>query len=281
MVREPAHGRSCPQLLSCSFLVRPSPVAIFVTGALVTAAAVGVSAKRAAGAGETVEDGLPLPFDAPVYGFVPAMRVNGVALLDATREFRMELPNGPVKGAPPEQGRAVVARKILARELSRYPHGFFTKVNLAGVVLATDLVENDTPIPSLPNVARLLLLDVDGAEVDLVRAIHHEVWHFADLADDGRLSPDPKWRALNPPGTFYGAGGRTLRGTWAARPATDLPGFVSAYATAGEEEDKAETFAFVVARRNLPAAPIIQAKVAELRRRLEGLDAEAPRALGF
>jgi hypothetical protein len=265
-----------------SFVVRPSPVAIFVLGAVVTAAAVGISAKRASGADDArLEEGLALPVDVPTYGFSKTIRVNGVAVLEATRDFRMELPNGAVKGAPPEKDRSAAATAILKRELARYPNGFFTKVNLAGVVLASDLVEGETPIPSLPNVARLLLLDVDAVELDLVRAIHHEIWHFADLADDGVLSPDPPWRALNAPGTFYGSGGRSIRGSWAAKPAADLPGFVSAYATAGDEEDKAETFAFVVARRKLPNDAVVKAKVDLLRVRLAALDGEAPSRLGF
>lgn len=258
--------------------MRPSPVAIFVLGAVVTAAAVGVSARRASGASD---EGLALPVDVPVYGFTPITRVNGVALLEASRDFRMELPNGPVHGVAPAPERAAAARRILGRELARYPQGFFAKAHLAGVVLADDLVEGETPIPSLPNVARLLLLDVNAAPLDLVRAIHHEIWHFIDLADDGVLSPDPPWRALNGAGTLYGSGGRSLRSAWAARPSKDLPGFVSAYATAGEEEDKAETFAFVVARRPLPDDAIVHAKVEELGRRIAALDADAPAALGF
>lgn len=258
--------------------MRPSPVAIFVLGAVVTAAAVGISARRAAGASD---EGLALPMDAPVYGFSPITRVNGVALLEATRDFRMELPNGQVRGVAPAPPRATVAKALLARELARYPQGFFVKAHLAGVVLADDLTEGETPIPSLPNVARLLLLDVNAADLDLVRAIHHEIWHFIDLADDGVLSPDPPWRALNAPGTLYGSGGRSLRAAWAARPSEDLPGFVSAYATAGEEEDKAETFAFVVAKRPLPDDPAVRAKVRELGRRVAVLDADAPSALGF
>jgi len=256
-------------------------VPIFILGAVITAAGVGVFARRASGAGDPQDEGLPLPVDAPTYGFSPMMRVNGVAVLEGTHDFRMALPNGPVKGAAPDKNRSAAATALLRRELARYPKGFFTKINMAGVVLASDLVENDTPIPSLPNVARLLLLDVDAAELDLVRAVHHEIWHFADLADDGVLSPDPKWRALNPPGTFYGAGGRSIRGSWAAKPATDLPGFVSAYATAGDEEDKAETFAFVVAKRKLPDDPVVKAKVDLLRVRLAALDGEAPSRLGF
>ena len=258
--------------------MRPSPVAIFVLGAVVTAAAVGMSAKRASGASD---EGLALPVDAPVYGFSPVTRVNGVALLEATRDFRMELPNGAVHGAAPRPERAAKAKLLLGRELARYPQGFFAKAHLAGVVLADDLVEGGTPIPSLPNVARLLLLDVNAVELDLVRAIHHEIWHFIDLADDGVLSPDPPWRALNPPGTLYGSGGRSLRSAWAARPTEDLPGFVSAYATAGEEEDKAETFAFVVAHRALPDDGAVRAKVRELGRRLSDVDGDAPAALGF
>lgn len=261
--------------------MRPSPVGIFVLGAVVTAAGIGVFAGRASGARDEREEGLALPVDVPTYGFTKTVRVNGVAVLEATRDFRMALPNGEVKGAQPDKVRAAAAGNILKRELARYPNDFFSKVKLAGVVLAGDLLEGDTPIPSLPNVARLLLLDVDAAEIDLVRAIHHEIWHFADLADDGVLSPDPTWRALNPPGTFYGSGGRSIRGSWAAKPATDLPGFVSAYATAGDEEDKAETFAFVAARRKLPEDPVVRAKIDLLRVRLAAFDPDAPNRLGF
>ena len=66
------------------FLLRPSPVAIFVLGAVVTAAAVGISAKRASGAGDAQEEGLALPMDVPAYGFAKVVRVNGVAVLEAT-----------------------------------------------------------------------------------------------------------------------------------------------------------------------------------------------------
>lgn len=258
--------------------MRPSPVAIFVLGAVVTAAAVGIGARHASGASD---EGLPLPVDAPAYGFVPSSRINGVALLEASGDFRMDLPNGAVRGVAPAPERAAAAKRILARELQRYPAGFFVKAHLAGIVLADELTEGETPIPSLPNVARLLLLDVDADPLDLVRGIHHEIWHFVDLADDGVLSPDPAWRAINAPGTLYGAGGRSLRSAWAARPADDLPGFVSAYATSGEEEDKAETFAFVVARRPLPDDAVVRAKAAELGRRLAVLDPDAPAALGL
>jgi hypothetical protein len=187
---------------------------------------------------------------------------------------------------PPSQEHLAQATAIVTRELGRYPVPFLRKIRLAGVVLTEDLAENETPIPSLPNVGGLLLIDVASVESDLVRSLHHEVFHFFDLADDGRVSPDPEWDALNPPNTSYGSGGRTLRGAWAARPTNELPGFVSTYATSGVEEDKADTFAFAVARApllktRLPLDGSLHAKVGELARRIATFDADCPRRLGF
>jgi hypothetical protein len=209
-----------------------------------------------------------------------------VPLLEATRRFELSLANGPVRGARPDPARASSGAAIVRRELDRYPASFLRKVHLAGVVLTEDLTESDMAIPSLPNVGGLLLLDVSSVESDLVRSLHHEIFHFFDLADDGRLSPDPEWAALNAPGFVYGSGGRTLRGAWAAKPSSDIPGFVSGYATSGPEEDKAETFAFAVTRASLTRArlaadPLLRGKMRELTRRIARMDADTPRRLGL
>lgn len=272
--------------------VRPSPSSLFVIGAMAFAAGVGVVARSAAGA----EDGAAarvraLPTDAATLGFVPVgPSVHDVALLDATRAFRIELGHGPVHGVAAEPKRLAAARAIVTRELSRYPRTFMNAIRMRGVVFADDLREGETAIPSLPNVGGLLLLDVAGSESDLVRGFHHEVFHFADLADDGSLAPDPSWEAQNPPSFVYGAGGRSLRGAWAARePDADgflSGGFVSAYATSGPEEDKAETFAFAVARpvevrARAAKDPRLASKLHEIARRVGALDPEAPRALAL
>jgi len=256
--------------------MRPSPSAVFVVGAAAVAIAVGVASRSASGADAPAAS---LPSDAAHFGFVHDGSAAGVALLDATREFRIELGNGPVHGVPPRADRRQAARAIIGRELARYPASLLRAVRLRGVVLTQELAEGDRAIPSLPNVGGLLLLDVDGTERDLVRGLHHEVFHFADLADDGRLAPDPAWEALTP-GFAYGAGGRTLRGAWAADPPAELPGFVSAYATSGVEEDKAETFAFAMARPDALRAraasdPVLAGKVRAIAVRLRALDAAA------
>jgi|GEM_PF-1612910 len=264
--------------------LRPSRPALFVIATLALAGGLGVlTAPKAQGA---ADDDPPLPSDAASFGFVVRGHAGGVALLESTRPFRIALANGPVHGIPPSGERFAVASATVARELGRYPASFLRTVRLAGVVVTEDLAENETPIPSLPNVGGLLLIDGSSVESDLVRSLHHEVFHFFDLFDDGRVSPDPAWDAMNPDGFIYGSGGRTLRGPWAGRPANDLPGFVSAYATSGTEEDKADTFAFAVARAPIVKARIatdgvLRAKVGELDRRLAAVDPECPRRLGI
>jgi hypothetical protein len=262
--------------------VRPSPSALFVVLAMATATGVGAFAKSAAGSADAPSS---IRADAARYGFVPRATAANVTLYEATREFRLDLANGPVRAAPPPPHLLAAARSVVTRELERYPSSFLAAAHLRGVVLAEDLVEGDHAIPSLPNVGGLMLLDVDAAESDLVRTLHHEIYHFADLADDGRLAPDPAWEALNARSFVYGAGGRSLRTSWAAS-AGDVPGFVSGYATSGPEEDKAETFAFAVARPDavrarLGSDPVLAAKLREVTRRVEDLDGDAPSRLGL
>jgi hypothetical protein len=272
--------------------VRPSASSLFVIGAMVFTAGVGVLAKSAAGAEDgAVARARALPSDATALGFtVVGPPVRGVALLDASRAFRIELGHGPVHGVAAEPMRLAAARSIVTRELGRYSSAFLTAIRMRGVVFADELREGETSIPSLPNVGGLLLLDVAGSESDLVRGFHHEIFHFADLADDGSLAPDPSWEALNAPGFVYGAGGRSLRGAWAARePEADgflTGGFVSPYATSGPEEDKAETFAFAVAKSTQVRARAakdarLRLKLREVARRIGMLDPETPRLLAI
>ncbi len=264
--------------------VRLSPPALFVLAALALTGGMGIVAARSA---EGASDERPaLPSDAASFGFVVRSQTNGVPLLESAKPFSLALANGPVHGRPPSAEQLARGSAVVSRELGRYPTAFLRGVRLAGVVLTDGLAENEMPVPSLPNVGGLLLIDVSSAESDLVRSLHHELYHFFDLADDGHVSPDPGWSALNPTTFAYGSGGRTLRGAWAARPADDLPGFVSAYATSGVEEDKADTFAFAVARaaylrERVASDAVLRAKVEELRRRVSLLDADSARRLGL
>ena len=267
-------------------MVRPSPSVLFVCGAIALAAGVGIVARNASGS-EKGDNALPA--DAERLGFVVVgPRVKEVALLDATLPFNIALTHGPVHGTPPSGPRLALTRAIVTRELERYPQKFLSAIHMKGIVFIEGLTEGENSIPSLPNVGGLLLLDISGTESDLTRGLHHEIFHFADLADDGTISPDAPWEALNGPGFAYGAGGRTLRSAWAGGPldAFMTGGFVSSYATSAVEEDKAETFAFAVARpavlrEKAATDPVLAAKVVELEKRVGKLDPDAPRVLGI
>ena len=93
-----------------------------------------------------------------------------------------------------------------------------------------------------------LLLDVRAEPDYLRRLLHHEVFHFVDFADDGIVLADRRWEALNRTGFSYGHGGRDMRAPEATPMREDLPGFVSLHATSALEEEKAEIFAFMMAR---------------------------------
>lgn len=188
-----------------------------------------------------------------------------VEALVAKRAFRLDLAHGAVTAGPPTPERLTKAERILERELGRYPAGFLRKARLRRVVFCEGLEENERPIPSLPNHASTLLVDVDAGEGFLARLVHHEVFHFIDYADDLVVVRDPAWEKLNDPSFRYEGGGRALRDP-ATSSGSGPPGFVTRYATAALEEDKAEIFAWLMMDKPILAArcsldPILRPKV--------------------
>jgi len=167
----------------------------------------------------------------------------GIEVFTPEREFHLESGGALLTGVPiaaHDRDRALVT---LARELARYPKDFLARARLRRLVLCSKFHEGREPIPSLPNYHGALLIDVDADAPYLRRLVHHEVFHFADYADDDQLSHDPAWLALNDRYFVYGSGGRFAREPGAGRFSAEIPGFVSRYATSALEEDKAETFA--------------------------------------
>ncbi len=209
---------------------------------------------------------LALGFQPPAEGLAV---VNGVELLHAHHGFELPLGHGMVSGGPAPPAHGERAERVVREELARLPAAFLASASLRRVVLVGELREERRPIPSLPNYNRTLLLDADASEAYLRRLLHHEIFHFADLADDGAVLRDPEWSALNPPGFAYGQGGRSMREPGAGALGEPPPGFVSVYATAAVEEDKAEVFAWMMAAPELLAErarhdPIVRAKRARV-----------------
>jgi len=209
---------------------------------------------------------------------VQTLRQLGIEVLGPERPFRLESGAASLGGQPATVELRTRALATLARELSRYPAAFLARARLRRLLLCAQLHEGSEAIPSLPNYHGALLVDVDADAPYLRRLVHHEVFHFADYADDDQLSRDPAWLSLNDRYFVYGSGGRFLREPGAGRFTAEIPGFVSRYATAALEEDKAETFALRMSAPELFAAlmasdPILRTKSAALEAQLHRLSA--------
>lgn len=217
---------------------------------------------------ELIERGMQ-PLETAVARRLGAER--GVELLVASSEFALPLANGVVAGSAPGEGVTLAAR-IVAEELSRHPRELLMRARLSRVALCSNLSEAGAPIPSLPNLNRTLLLDVDADAAFLRRLVHHELYHFLDYAADDQVQRDPSWEKLNDRYFVYGSGGRFERDPKSSLPA-ELPGFVTRYAMSALEEDKAETFAFWMVERDwlerrVKSDPVLAAKLSVLQSEL-------------
>jgi iron complex outermembrane receptor protein len=77
--------------------------------------------------------------------------------------------------------------------------------------------------------------------------VHHEFYHFIDHREyNDYYHADPSWLALNPEGLQYGRGGSTYHGKNLQDLGHVKEGLVSMYSGYGQEEDKAETFGWMM-----------------------------------
>ena len=262
--------------------LRPGFMTVVVAGALLVAPAFGVLAEhlhdeQVVAAARARELDQRVRADIIGMGWQPldhtGLEPAHVELLVAKRSFDLRLGNGPLTGNQPDPALVARARQIISSELDRYPRSFLEQSQLRRVLLCQSLHERGQAIPSLPNYASSLLLDVDAPASYLKRLLHHEVYHFVDFADDEQLSQDPEWEALNDRWFVYGSGGRFMRDPDSARFTDRIPGFVSKYATSAVEEDKAEVFALMMVEpetleRMAMRDPVVANKLRAIERRI-------------
>ncbi len=200
----------------------------------------------------------------------------GIEAVVPEQAIQLESGASTLSAVPASRAATERALGTLAGELARYPAAFLHRARLDRLLLCANLHEGSAPIPSLPNYHGTLIVDADADAPFLRRLVHHEIFHFADYADDDQLSRDPAWLGLNDHYFVYGDGGRFQREPGAGRFRKDLPGFVSRYATSALEEDKAETFAmFMAAPRDfsqlVASDPIVSAKWQAVKAQLQKL----------
>ncbi len=205
------------------------------------------------------------------HGFVesssPLAGSRGVSLFACDTPFTIPLAHGPLRGEPANDAARVRTERILVEELSRYDRRTLHDAHLARVVVTSHLRESEKPIPSLPNCNNTMFIDASYSDDAFVRRlVHHELFHFIDFADDGVVGHDESWGKLNGFDFAYLGSGRDVRTPGAADISSGLPGFITRYATASLEEDKAELFSYMMTEPNIVKArakddPVLSAKV--------------------
>jgi hypothetical protein len=114
--------------------------------------------------------------------------------------------------------------------------------------------------------------DAAPRSITVEEIVHHELFHLLDHAQLGdNFMGDPEWATLKPPGFEYRD---------PAVMTTRQPGFVNAYATTDEAEDRASVYQFLMARPDTlceiaQADPIVQAKVAMIWLRVAAITGDA------
>jgi hypothetical protein len=140
---------------------------------------------------------------------------------------------------------------VFIDEWAKYPLAFIAWSGLRTIKLVKNLrvigiVRTASPTPD----DLAMIYDITARAGDYTRTvIHHEFDHFFTFKQFGVYGPsDPNWVAANPPGFQYGNGGTACYVTPSACPNGPhvVDGFVSGYATSAIEEDKAETFGYLM-----------------------------------
>jgi hypothetical protein len=148
--------------------------------------------------------------------------------------------------------------------MSLYPPKLLAATGIQRVAVCRRFHTTDSPVPAgLANLSghRLLInLDgwVEGRDGNSVaEVVHHEVFHFFDweLLHENATA-DAEWHALNPRGFAYQDAAGVIR----------PDGFVDAYASTAEMEDRASTYEYVMARSKqlceiAAADPVVANKV--------------------
>jgi hypothetical protein len=191
-----------------------------------------------------------------------------VEVVVAGSPIRVQFTGGALT-AEPESPVAVQAfREILAAQLRRYPAALLRACKLERVVICKALtVLGQHRTASFDRRRNVMYYEIQPPRDFTVGVIHHELFHFLDYAMNGSRYQDARWEALNPSSFHYGQGGAAMyNDPKCGLVSSGSPGFLTRYATAALEEDKAETFSHLMLERDYVAAkaatdPVLAAKV--------------------
>lgn len=189
--------------------------------------------------------------------------------------FPVKLSDSDIQGKPAEKSALEAYVPTFVSEFSLYPKELIARAKLKRVVLCEGLALSGQLRAAVPDWEHdTLYLDVSRGRTSKLyqnRVLHHEFFHFLDYKDDGKVYRDDDWAKLNSPGFKYGSGGAKVQDNRKTGvPTTEYAGFVDHYATTGVEEDKAETFTYMITdaaylAERCKAEPVLAAKVSRIR----------------
>lgn len=154
--------------------------------------------------------------------------------------------------SPEDRARLHRLLSVVLPGLERYPSAFFANVRLQDIVLVKELAVAGQRRLAMPMAEESAVAYADNNAKTLCPAgmemrVHHEFYHFIDHREfNDYYYRDPAWLALNPPGLEYGRGGATFYGKNLQDVGHAKEGLVSMYSGYGLEEDKAETFGWMM-----------------------------------
>lgn len=176
----------------------------------------------------------------------------GVEVECATASFQASGEQWRLRGEAASLEESNRFLRLFAAELFLYPVNAVSASGLKRVVLCKGLTVHGQEVGGTASAGDgTLFLNVSNdSPLAASAAVHHELFHFFDYADDGIVGQDDRWSALNVPGFIYGCGLNSRRDPWALEFTESFPGFLTRYCMAAVEEDKAEVFSHLVVNRS-------------------------------
>ncbi|MDB5101452.1 MAG: putative lipoprotein [Cyanobacteria bacterium RYN_339] len=198
----------------------------------------------------------------------------------ATRSLSIVVRGHPLESGPPPSEFIGPYMDMLRWELARYPAGALGTLQLQQIVVCDKLTSGGVSFDAMADwdahILYLTALDLAHEDNHARVVVHHEAFHLLDQAQTGNLADDAAWTALNEAGFNYGSGGDSMRQLGAGDVGSSgRAGFVSAYATTGVDEDKAETYGHLMidrtwVLRQAARDPALARKLGVLKQRLNG-----------
>lgn len=142
--------------------------------------------------------------------------------------------------------------KLFTGEWSKYPVEWVKKSNLKGIAFVKTLMVNGQQRYAMPDAyGETLYYDITYNSTDEIyerSSLHHEYYHMIEENYFGDMYyKDEIWASFNPPGFKYKSSGYdAYNDTDYTSKDHPTKGFVTYYSLYGLEEDKAETYSYIM-----------------------------------